>query len=201
MTIDQDDVTTVRLPHTGMWVPDRSLSLTAYKEMSTPDGVAFNANLRVGKKVVGTVEQTGRGGMTMFRWNDWRTFGENHLDEYAARCRTAEGATVTSEDLLNQLVEEHDWTRKTAAAERKGRMTLRLIGHPEGCGFDDTEPPYAYNMSGCRPPTEDRHWTVLAGQVASAMPPGESSWWQGWTGTEWRDITPRPAIFNAELYS
>lgn len=189
------DETTIRLPHSGMWVPDLSLSLTAYTEMQTTHGVAFKANLRVNKKAVGVVENTGRGGMTMFYASDPKTFGENHLRDYARRCGTAEGKTVDPEMLLDQLVEEHDWSRRVASAARRNRLVLRQMDH-----YYEDEAPFVTEIAQSMVPRHDKDWAQLSRQISEKVRPSSKSWWQAWTGTAWRDVTARPDGTNKDLY-
>jgi len=188
----------VRLPHTGLRVPDHSLSLSVYREHSTSGGVAFSANLRVNSHVVGLVENQGHGGGTWLRADDWRAYGEQDLAEYAARCRSEDGQPVTVEDLLDALIDEHDWTRKVAAAGRRGAMVLRLMDHAlSGDERLPDFPPYPQDATvvSSRVP-----WPLLVKRVLAEMPPGPHGWWQAWTGECWRDVTPRPTGVSTALY-
>jgi len=199
MTTNTDD-TTVRLPHTGLWVPNRSLSVTALRQMQTHDGVAYTANLRMDNRIIGTIENEGCGGMTRFFPRDYRAYGEKQLDAYAERCRSEEGGPVTAENLLDELIDEYDWTRKTAAAQRKGQMLLRLMDHILRDGVERVGDPYPRGEASSAIPRNDRHWQELATQVLDRMDPGPHGWWQAWTGTAWRDVTPRPDGVSPELY-
>lgn len=190
-----DTATTVRLPHTGLRVPDRRLSLTHYRELATSAGVAFTANLRVGGRIVGLIENEGRGGMTWFRASDWRIYSEKQLEEYAGRCRTEDGETPNVENLLDTLVDEHDWTSKVKAATRTGKLQLRLMDASIS-GF----PPFAHGEARSAVPDDDKQWKALAEQVLNRMAPGPDGWWQAWTDQGWRDVTPRPQGVSAELY-
>lgn len=189
----------LRLPHTGLRVPDRSLSLTRYRELSTSDGVAFSANLRVNNRIVGLVENQGHGGGTWLRADDRRVYGEVHSADYAARCRSEEGEPVTVENLLDALVDEHDWTRRIAAAGRRGAMVLRLMDH----ALSGTErlpdfPPYPHDratIANARVP-----WPLLVKRVLAEIPPGPHGWWQAWTDERWQDVTARPEGVRKDLY-
>ncbi len=190
-----NDVTTVRLPHTGLRVPDRSLTLTAFKSMQTHDGVAFNANLRHNKKRVGVVENHGTGGMTFFYADNPKVFCEKHLDEYAARCRTEEGNKLDSENLLDTLVEEDQTQRSIDRLGRQGKTYLRLFDATYGA-------PYGSDSASCRMPANDNQWKTLARQLQGStdMQAGPNQWWQGWTGDQWIDLTARPASVDPKLY-
>ncbi len=191
------NVTTVRLPHTGLHVPDRSLTITAFKSLATSDGYAFTGNLRRNNKQIGTIENHGTGGMTFFHPVDFRAFGERELNEYAAQCRTEEGGPVTAELLLDDLIEELLYEREIKKLGKQGRTLLRLM--------DNTYPnsgPYSFTQMGARMPGTDAHWKELARQVAARpdTKPRAKQWWQAWNGTGWIDLTTRPAGVSAELY-
>lgn len=195
------DVTTVRLPHTGLRVPDHSLSISRYKELATSDGVAFTANLRVNNKIVGVIENSGHGGMTLVFFHDRRSWGDVDLAAHAAQCRTEEGEPVNSENLVDELVNEHDFAAKVAAAQRRGRTVLRMMGYILS-GDDRAEgfPPYPQDMAGSAMPRSDAQWAELTRLVQNKLAPHADAWWQAWTGQQWRDITPRPAGTDPELY-
>jgi hypothetical protein len=202
MTAPDAEVTTIRLPHTGLRVPDRSLSVTALKQLQTSGGVAYTANLRVNSRIVGLIENHGTGGMTSFYAGAWRVFGETHLDEYATHCRTEEGGPVTTENLLDQLIDEYDWARKVVDARRKRLVLLRLMGWPVfGAGPPDLQfPPGPLNEATGAIPRTDKQWAEATKQVNAKMPPGPHAWWQAFNGECWRDVTKRPKGVPAARY-
>jgi hypothetical protein len=122
----------IRLPHTGLRIPDDQLNVTPYKQLTTHDGVAFTANLKRGKNIVGTIENEGCGGETRFHSrylrNDAVALTEQALADYAARCRTESGEPVTVEHLLDELVDEFEWTKKITRQHARGGAQLRLMG-------------------------------------------------------------------------
>lgn len=196
------DVTTVRLPHTGLQVPDRSLSVSRYRAQETSHGVAFTANLRVNNRVVGLIENTGHGGMTTFSPHDFRTFGQRELEAYAAQCRTQEGEVVTGENLIDELVTENDFAFEVAAARRMGRTVLRLMAYPLA-GEDERVagfPPRPQQIIDGAIPRSDAQWAETTRDVQVKFPPPAHSWWQAWTGQQWRDVTTRPAGTDPNLY-
>jgi len=196
------DVTTLRLPHTGLRVPDRSLSVSRYKELATSDGVAFTANLRVNRAVVGVIENSGHGGMTMATFHDRRTYGDRELDAYAAQCRTEEGQPVTAEHLLDELVNEHDLAGRVVAAQRRGKTVLRLLGYAMDGDSERAEgfPPYPQDFAVSNKMRTDAQWAELTRDVLAKLPQRSHAWWQAWDGEQWRDVTTRPADTAAELY-
>ncbi|MGI5214840.1 hypothetical protein [Plantactinospora sp. CA-290183] len=191
----------IRLPHTGLRVPDTSLSVTAYRELTTSDGVAFTANLRVDSKIVGTIENEGHGGMTLLQPRDWRTYGEKQIEAYAARCRTEEGTAVTAEHLLDELIEEADWARKARGAAAKQRLLLRLMDHILENGSERADwPPYPRYRTDSPMPVSETQWNALRDELLDRTPPGPHGWWQGWHEGRWRDVTPRPQGVRTDLY-
>lgn len=184
----------VRLPHTGLWVPDQSLDVIRYKEHTTGCGVAFTAVLRHHRTPVGAIENHGTGGMTFFYPTDHAVFGETHLEVYAARCRTAEGEPATAEDLLNELVEEGTMTRTVARAERRKRLALRRMDINLGAAYPNGE-------WESRIPTTDAQWKTLTAEIVGTDgATGDGQWWQAWHNGAWRDVTARPAGVGPDLY-
>ncbi len=191
------DLTTVRLPHTGLRVPDRSLSVTGYKEMTTSNGVAFTAKLRRNNQIVGVIENHGTGGMTFFYAGTPAVFGETHLEAYAAQCRNEDGGTVNAETLLDELVEEADWARQINRLGKRGLMPLRLLD-----ATSEGYRPYSIRSGHCAIPRSDREWVALGAEIGSttAMRPADKQWWQGWNRVFWRDITARPPGIDPALF-
>lgn len=200
----EHDETTIRLPHTGLRVPDRSLTVTAYKELITHDGVAFTANLRADRKIVGTIQNEGYGGPTGFYSHNPDVFGDAQVEQYAARCRTEEDHIVDYETLLNTLIDEHDWERKTRSADRRRQLLLRQMGHLMASDDEvyDGQPPYPQGDAlYTAPATGAPKWAAIGAHLLKEAPlPDTYSWWQGWTGDRWIDLTARPASVSPDLY-
>ncbi len=116
----------ILLPHSGVRVPHTRLAVTSLKQVQMSRGVAYTATLRLDGRIVGTVENEGCGGETMFQSRPGAGFGYADLDTYAAQCRTVGGATST-ESVLNALVDEFDTARLVAKAAKAGRITCRLL--------------------------------------------------------------------------
>lgn len=57
---------TFTLPHSGLKVPHTGYAVTSYREHKSWDGVAFTATLRLNGKIVGTIDNEGRGGPDTF---------------------------------------------------------------------------------------------------------------------------------------
>lgn len=175
----------VTLPHTGLRVPDPSLRITALRQLRTFDGVAFQATLRLGATIVGTVENDGRGGSTMFRPHTPRGYGFDEINAFAAACVDRDGRPASTETVLNELVDEYDTPRIIARDARKGRITVRLMAplSSDGTATYCTE----FGSVGA-PSAAAEHHAEIARAVAKARPAQPGEWWQVWTGTAWHDL-------------
>jgi hypothetical protein len=199
MTTTQD-ITTVRLPHTGLWMPgEQRMRITTYRPHPTSDGLAFTARLWLGKMLAGLIENHGTGGMTFFRPEHWRTFGEAELEAYAAKCSLPEGPGLNGENLLDTLVDEHDWAMRIMSYARRGRTLLREM-NAEHIMPELGLPLLASGWTAVDIPRTDQEWRLVGDRVLADIKPGPTCWMQGWTGTAWRDVTGRPEGVNAELY-
>ncbi|MFD6756129.1 MULTISPECIES: hypothetical protein [Micromonospora] len=66
----------VRLPHSGLQMPDRRLRATSLKQVAVGGGVAWTATLLRDGQLVGRIENDGQGGETFFRPLPDQGFGE-----------------------------------------------------------------------------------------------------------------------------
>ncbi len=204
-----DDITRIRLPHTGLRVPDRALTVTGYRHRNTHDGVWFRATINIHGKKVGAVENEGYGGPTCYLGDaDHPLYGDTEiaLTGYAGRCLTEEGTRLTNlEELLDEIVTEHEWTLKAAEAAVKGKVLLRLMDHMLGGDDKPVEgfPPRPTWDTLAEHPGDDRkHWAALrVGLGTPQLAPGPYGWWQGWHKDRWQDVTRRPACVAGDLHS
>jgi hypothetical protein len=177
----------VTLPHTGIHVPDANLRVTAYRELPTPDGVAYTATVRLGRTPVGTLHNEGVGGLTSYHPAAASLFGYRQLAAFVAASRSADGEPIREEDLLEELVTEYENATHVAKAVRAGRSALRLrapLG--EGDGLDDVY--YTAERATTANVTTPAHRDALLAQLrATAVVDG--AWWQLWTGHTWEDLT------------
>jgi hypothetical protein len=195
-----DDTTRIRLPHTGLRVPDRSLSITGYRARPADCGAWFTANINVNGQLVGQIRNNGDGSpTTLFADSDHPIYGDAEvaLAGYARYCRTEEGARLGLEELLDELVAEHEWTLKIADAEKKHRMLLRLMALLAE-GF----PPRSPEDTTSEVPQQPKHWNALRRALTghTRLAPGKGTWWQAWYQNRWQDATRRPAKVDSDLY-
>ena len=119
------------LPVTGKAVPAAfaDVRLVNLREMKSYDGVAFNAEVKRGRTLLGTIEQDGRGGGTWFRaanaeareWFDGQVTLYEHLQIALTGCKS----WAAHEALCNDLYEEPAQIRDN---NRRRNVTFRLPG-------------------------------------------------------------------------
>jgi hypothetical protein len=187
----------MHLPHSGLTVPDTSYTVTSYKEHQTHDGVAFAATLRLNGKIIGQIENDGRGGPDIFYPNTAGGMREQRdaLEAFAARCTDARGVICDVELLLGDLVTEYQTSRAINRATKRGNTLLRLLedhefgdgpmGWPSMAATTEARPAWAADRERVR--------AHLLGDPELAPP--ALGWWQVWDALEsrWVDVTDRPA--------
>lgn len=145
---NQTRVATRVLPATGATVPaEPDYVLGNLREMETHDGVAFNASVKVGRALVGTIENQGSGGGTWFRpltaaahtqWQQWiRGYSDLHRDEQFLVEESAADLLYTEADLLKRF--------KRFASRGSTVVRERVTDHRawmlDGCPFATVKAP------------------------------------------------------------
>lgn len=195
----------IRLPHTGLHVPHTDYRVTSLREYKTRHGVGYEATLRHGKTIIGTIENEGTGGETRFHpARHPRESGyvdRNDIEAYAARCRTDEGSTPSGEHVLDDLITEFETPRRLAKAAKAGHALLRLQtfvygddDKPAGGPFADQEMRVAARLALPECAAELR-WAV----EREGTTPG--AFWQVWRGDRWHDVTDRPDGVATDLWN
>lgn len=201
MRTEADDIPRVRLPHTGLRVPDTTMAVTRYRQRSGT--VAFTATLMHGRDVVGALRNDGNGGPTCLTAAEP---DQAAAEQYAGLCLTEEGDPVTSlEQLIEDLLVEHVLSVKVTEYAAAGRLPLRLMQHLV-LGDDGQPspvfPPRPTEQASAAMPGKQADWTAVATAVAEYMPtPGPCDWWQAWHRGRWQDLTDRPDGVRAGLYA
>jgi hypothetical protein len=184
------------LPHSALTVPHNRYTVTSYKEHQTHDGVAFTATLRLNNKIIGTIENDGRGGPDIFYPHTASGMREQRdaLEAFAARCTDARGVTPDVELLLGDLVTEYQTSRAIARAAKRGNTLLRLLqdhtfgddpmGWPSPTATTETRPSGAADRERLRAHLLDD----------PELAPPALAWWQIWDAdaSRWIDVTDRP---------
>lgn len=194
----------IRLPHTGMRVPDRSLAVARIQQLNTARGTAYTALLTRHGRHVGTIENNGCGGPTVFEAKDGRRseFGERALEQYAQQCQADDGTPVTAEVLMENLLTEHQLTEEVTYAAVTKKMTLRRWAHQTSSGDLPAGTPWIdrYGVMSHIPGDADAR-RILAGHLMDGQyAPSRHGWWQGWLDGSWQDMTERPEGVPTDLY-
>lgn len=172
----------LRMPHDRLTVA--SLDYLA----PTLTGVAFRAALHLDAQPIGTIENAGRGGATMFR-PATAGFGRTQLDEFVAECRWR-GQPVDEAQVLESLITEYETDCQIAASDAEG-LALIVLRDGDGrivaaeYGLDKTQLGQAGLRDLARQLTESE---------ARKYPQLTQFVWEIWTGRRWRlmDIVDLP---------
>jgi hypothetical protein len=179
----------VTLPHTGIRVPDPSLRVSSYRELPTPDGVAYTATVQLRRVAVGTIHNDGHGGPTTYVPSS-NVFGHRQLADFVAASRTPDGQPITQELLLDELITEFENAAHVTGAIRAGRSPVRLMA-PLGAGDELADTYYTAHRTTAAQVTTPGQRGALAAQLRRRAVV-EGAWWQLWTGQRWEDLTPPP---------
>ncbi|MEU7822948.1 hypothetical protein [Catellatospora sp. NPDC049133] len=180
------DQTLHTLPHTGLQVPHTDLKATSLRELNTSRGVACVSTLRLGSRIVGTIEDRGVGGETMFEPKDMRTFGYDEINAFATACRH-HGETCSTEHVLNELVEEYDHQRKLNKFLKAGRQfVMRELSELNRFPGDRPTVTAYYSAANAPAPSTAALHLEAVRWVEKQIPlqPGqELQWWNAVSGT------------------
>lgn len=159
----------------GMRVPHDRLRVTSLEQIPTHNGVAFTATLTLDDQIVGTVENSGNGGATMY-YAASRAFTWRDMDAYAGACRRS-GEPVSTEQVLEALVDEYDFDQAVGAALAEGGTVARLLDN-DG---------YVRDFATVSPvPGSATQDASLARHLAESRPHPAGDHWQIWSGATWR---------------
>jgi hypothetical protein len=117
----------VVLPHTGISVPHTRLTLRKLRSIPTSDGEAYTAELLLDGRPVGTIENTGTGGPTMWHPLDRGVFGPEQMGAFVAACRDEHGQPIAEEFVLAELFEETRTARDVARYVKAGKAVVRTV--------------------------------------------------------------------------
>ena len=177
--------TLIRLPHSGLLVPNADWKVTSYKSLNTADGVAFNATLRWKNRIVGSAENQGYGGGTWARMHD--NTANVALDEFVQAARYDDGTNAGEEQIMDDLVTEYEWTKRVRQSDKKNGTALRLMVAEKQ--FEGMQP-YADEFAIWSAPITDANRDSMITQLGKHT--HSDSWWQVWNGQAWDDLTARP---------
>lgn len=173
----------ITLPHSGLAVPHTDLYVTDLREIELASGVAYTAVLAHAGRVVGTAENDGHGGETVYmpgRVESGPGFTARDMEAFAAQCRVG-GQPVTVSDVLDSLIDEYDFGRSTARAAERGRTLARMV----------VDERYPINVVEVEPPTAEGDRDVLIARLA-AMDLPSGARWELWDGHHWITLFEAP---------
>lgn len=140
--------TTVTLPATGREIPAElaRFAVTSLKQMGTYDGVAVNATLRHDGKIVGTLEDDGRGGGTYLRprtvegraaWEAAVAATPDWTEDHGDFTLTYTDASAKAEGIAEWLIAEYEEARWLNREAKKGTVIRRADGQHVGYNTTD----------------------------------------------------------------
>ncbi len=187
----------IHLPHSDYHVPHTGYAITGYKGHTTHDGVAFTATLRHDKKIIGTVENSGRGGSTFFYPNEKGLADREDAKLEAFWQHTLDDRGKTPMELgaiFDALITEYEFTRDAAKAAKRGNILLRQMTDYES----DEGPmgwPSIYSTTEAPASWATADPAKVAAQIAKHVGIDALGWWQRWDAdtATWIDVTDRPA--------
>ncbi|MDW8804332.1 hypothetical protein P1P68_05885 [Streptomyces scabiei] len=173
------------LPLTGLEVPHTRYTITSLQQVTTRNGIAFSANVKKGRTLLGVIENTGDGGGTWFY--PGTPNARQAMAEFTAACRW-NGKPVGEEEVYERLIDEYDLARTAKRCARQRTSLLRGLDDDGGDNFLTVvaEVPSVWLASGDYP-----YMRQLAHDLARHEPAPAT--WQVWDGEQWKDL-PLPEV-------
>ena len=167
---------TVTLPHTGLQVPTEHPRVVSLSVTGTGSREVITARVRLADRDIGTIGTKGAGGALLYR-PAVPAFGYDWLNAFAAICQQ-DGRPVSTERVLNLLVEEHEVADHLLRALADDQTLARYII------FGYTDHVVAVELT---VPLRDHDLTGLASDLAE-IAEEDGGRWQIWTGTAWQQL-------------
>ncbi|MEU6618567.1 hypothetical protein [Streptomyces parvus] len=173
----------IRLPHTGLQVPHTRYHLADFQQMEMTCGIAYNASVYEGERMVGVIENKGNGGGT---WFNPATYDDSRaVHEFVTACRV-DDQTLYDGEALDHLITEHETALQVAKCARQRETLVR--------GSDADGLPAVSLVFGTLPARlKSPHSPVLSlivRQLKASDP--DVTAWEFWTGDAWEPL-PLPA--------
>ena len=166
------------LPHTGLLVPVGAPRVAAVRELPmTRAGLCWVADVRLGNRMLGTIENAGTGETEFFAADD-SAYTQADFAAFAAECRR-DGVPLDLESVMELLVEEFDCA--TIMRDVHGHVGTYARQTTDGriIGWAEVDQ---------RPRTHDE-LMGLARQLSPRPTHGSADVaWQVWTGQTWRAL-------------
>ncbi|MFD3890823.1 hypothetical protein [Streptomyces microflavus] len=170
----------IRLPHTGLQVPHTRYHLANFQQMEMTCGIAYNASVYEGERIVGVIENKGNGGGT---WFNPATYEDNRaVHEFVTACRV-DDQTLYDGEALDHLITEHETAQEIAKCARR-RHTLIRGAYADGLP--------AVSVTFGTPPLWLQHpdspvRSRVMGELKASDP--DVTMWEFWTGNAWTPLT------------
>ncbi len=169
---------TTTLLHTGLDVPaEPFLQVAAYNELTTSEGVAFIATVRIGPRLAGVIEQSARDPHPHFIPADRKRFGHPDFDRFVDVCRM-DGKPVTAHEVLDWLVDEYTTSVALGAQlERGATLARQMADH------------HVVDWTPVPVPRDTDHRAL----VAARLDHHPDTTWQIWVGYRWEPLDTAPS--------
>lgn len=166
-------------PHTGLLVPDGAPRVTAVRELPmTRAGLCWVAEVRLGDRMLGTIENAGTGETEFFATEDGAAYTRADFAAFAADCRR-DGVPLDLESVMELLVEEFECSAIVRDVRGHAGTYARQITDGRITGWAEVDQ---------RPQTHDELMN-LARQLSPRPTHGSGVvTWQVWTGQLWRTL-------------
>ncbi|GAA2046618.1 hypothetical protein GCM10009839_58930 [Catenulispora yoronensis] len=167
------------LPHIRLLVPDGAPRVTAVSELPmTRAGLCWVAYVRLGERMLGTIENAGTGETEFFAADDDSVYTWADFAAFAADCRR-DGAPLDPEAVMELLVEEFDCASIVRDVHGHAGTYARQTMDGRITGWAEVDQ---------RPRTHDELMGV-ARQLSPRPAHGSGDVaWQVWTGRIWRTL-------------
>ncbi|GIH05698.1 hypothetical protein Rhe02_37650 [Rhizocola hellebori] len=168
--------------HQPLRMPHDRLTVTCIRHLELSTGVAYSATLCLDGQPVGTADNTGTGGPTVFQSTDPR-FSQSDMDRFVDGCRWR-GREVCEEFVLETLITEYELDIQITAAATRGLAVVVL--RDSQAQVVSTE----YRLDSNRLSSRDLRGLAekLTADEAANYPYLTQFVWQVWIGTGWKLI-------------
>jgi hypothetical protein len=166
------------LPLTGLEVPHTRYSITRLQQATTRNGIAYSANVKEGRTLLGIIENNGDGGGTRFCPGVPRA--RQAMAEFTAACRR-NGSPLGEEEVYEHLIDEYDLARTARRCARQDMSLLRGLDEDARSHTLVAKIPSVWLASGGYP-----YMRQLADDLARHEP--APAVWQVWDGKQWKDL-------------
>jgi hypothetical protein len=164
-----------QLPHSGLFVPHRRLTVTGRAEAPTDRGVAFSATLCLDGHPAGRISNRGCGDGTIYTPHTPTDWTAEDMDQFASMCRASNMSALLTETVLDMLYDESATSDEAVEATAGGDILCRkMLPLPDGTHWAavTTRIP----ADGATPPD----WRRIAAIALTVEQCAVGEFWQAW---------------------